>query len=335
VQDEAGALSEAMARADADWRRRADRLKEVAADYTGRRARGRSELVRDGVELALEEECRALQRGVTALQQLSQRALQRCWSLQRSAAALQEDAAAKAAALNTDDGALALTMTKAVTLHPDPHGDTPLDVQDWFSASTNTMQDAEKGVRDSIQLRRQIFCALKEEEAEAGLRSAATDYQLRQRNRETENALAEMGRRRDTAAEEIQRMEAEIAKIEEEQRHALSLLMTAQSRLEARKQRPQPERTADDANTALLYEEDTLQRSRASLESVVTAARRSLNELQNNLAILDKEIAAKKIALDVDIKVLRSRASLHTPPTGALSPTVSSTALLSVSQPKL
>ncbi|XP_035731900.1 tektin-B1-like [Vespa mandarinia] len=139
-----------------------------------------------------------------------------------------------------------------------------------------------------------------------------TDFALRKRIYQTQKARNELEWQKLKMHKEMENLQKEIVRLEDEFLHKTDAIKCAETRLENRSYRPGFESCEDEAQTGLRNEVLQLRKTENELAKAIENAKATYNGLESLLLRVDKNLEDKQHSLSTDIMCLDMRSTLKT-----------------------
>ncbi|XP_030645340.1 tektin-2 [Chanos chanos] len=280
---------------------------------TLREGRQGNELVSDPVEADLKKEVEVIDRVQRTLQQCIDQAFEQLCLLQEARHQLTLDLQNKMEALDVDTSCLSLTVdSPEISLKPNPtrvpHGSTT--PQQWEQFSHHNVTQALEGIQASVQLRENMSMTRVQVQIELEAQRLATEFSLRKRTHQLEQACHELQWQLKTAQDEISDLESDIRGLEEELHAKMGPLKLVHTRLENRTKRPGIDMCRDEVQYGLVEEAKQLDATILALKNKLSQAQHSLQSLRQHEARMAEDLSRKKDALSLECRSRETRQRL-------------------------
>ncbi|KAM4698995.1 tektin-2 [Discoglossus pictus] len=290
---------------------------DVAIECLTHRERRRDiDLVKDPVEEELHKEVEVIEGVRKTLQQKITEAFEQLCLLQESRHQMNWDQRSKMETIEIDRTCMSLNVNSPnISLKPDPTRVLPgtTTPQEWEQYSQYSKERAEAEIKASIRLRELIAMTISQTNNELDAQRVAVEFALRKRIHEFERALNELRWQEKNTKEEIEAMEEDIRRLEQDLRDKMGPLKVAHTRLETRTYRPNVELCRDQPQYGLTDEVHQLEGTIAALKQKLAQAHDALDALYKHLARIQVDIKCKENSLSLDNKCLDARQKLTVP----------------------
>ncbi|KAM9838993.1 tektin-2 [Aulostomus maculatus] len=271
------------------------------------------ELVNDPVDEELRKEVELIERVQEVLQQHIDKAFEQLCILQEARNQLTADIQNKMDALDIDVCCLSLTGdSPQISLKTNPTripsgSSTP---QEWVQFSQYNMACAQEAMQLSQQMREDTSLTRAQLQNELEAQRRATEFALRKRNHQEEQAHHELKWQIRNTEEEIADMESDIHRLDEDLQAKTASLKLAHTRLENRTCRPGMDLCRDEAQYGLVEEVRQVEATVSALKQKLSEAQHSLQrmKLHHNHMLLD--LARKEEALSLEQRTMNTRTRL-------------------------
>ncbi|XP_061520920.1 tektin-2 [Phycodurus eques] len=287
---------------------------EVSTEsLTLREGRQGFELVNDPVEKELKQEVHVIERVQQGLQNHIDRAFAQLVILQKIRQQLTADIQNKMETLDIDNTCLALTITSSqISLKPDPTripagSCTPYE---WIKFTQLNLARAREAMQMSEQMREDMSLTRVNLQNELKTQQRATEFTLRKRNHQEQQACRELEWQLKNTEDEIADMEDDISKLDADLRAKTAPMKLAHTRLENRTCRPGMDLCRDEAQRCLVDEVNQLQATIAILKEKLCEAQHSLQRLKLHHNQLMQDHSRKREALALEQRCINIRSRL-------------------------
>ncbi|XP_010865100.2 tektin-2 isoform X2 [Esox lucius] len=291
---------------------------EVAVEcLTLREGRCGNELVNDPVEAQLKKEVKLIDGLQQMLQQRIDKAFEQLCLLQEARQQLTQDLQNKIEAQDIDLSCLSLNVTSPdISLKPNPlcipiGSTTP---QQWEQFSQNNVARAQEDIQASLQLREDMRVTRAQLQNELEAQRIATEFAIRKRTHQLEQACNEMNWQLKSTQDEILNMENDIRSLEDDLQAKMAPLKLVHTRLENRIKRPGVDLCRDEVQFGLVEEAKQLEATILALKQKLAQARYSLQALQLHQAHMGEDLSQKQDALFLEQRNLETRSRLNSAP---------------------
>ncbi|XP_019721712.1 tektin-2 isoform X2 [Hippocampus comes] len=277
---------------------------------TLREGRQGFELINDPVEKELKKEVHVRKRAQQTLQQLIDQAFEQLCILQKIRQQLTADLQNKVETLDIDNTCLELTITSSqISLKPDPTripagSCTP---HEWIQFTQLNLARAREAMEMSEQMREDMSLTRVSLQNDLKNQQRATEFALRKRNHEEQQACRELEWQLKNTEGEITDMENDIFKLDADLKAKTAPLKLAHTRLENRTCRPGMDLCRDEAQRCLVDEVNQLQATIAILKEKLSEAQHSLQRLKLHHNQMKQDHARKRGALALEERCINIR----------------------------
>ncbi|XP_061661192.1 tektin-2 isoform X2 [Syngnathoides biaculeatus] len=312
VDDEIDALTLSKTRTEETLAATAVPHEVTMESLTLREGRQGFELVNDPVEKELKQEVHVIEKVQQALQNHIDRAFEQLVILQKIRQQLTADIQNKMETLDIDNTCLALTITSPqISLKPDPTripagSCTP---HEWIKFTQLNLARAREAMEMSEQMREDMSLTRVNLQNELKTQQRATEFALRKRNHQEQQACRELEWQLKNTEDEIANMENDISKLDADLRAKAAPMKLAHTRLENRTCRPGMDLCRDEAQRCLVDEVNQLQATIAILKEKLCESQHSLQRLKlhHNQLMQDHSRKRESLALEQRCINIRSR----------------------------
>lgn len=273
------------------------------------------DLVRDEPDAELKNETKVIDAIKRQLHQKCQESFDQIRRLQEARMQLLNDLNDKNSAFAIDDENLALTKdSSAISFKPNPLRvpKGTVNPQQWLAFSKYNKDRSDAEMDSSKRLRESIQHTIKQSEANFESQKNATEFAMRKRIHETEQARDELLWQKNNTEKEIARLEDDIDNLERAIREKDPVMKLAQTRLENRTYRPGVELVRDEVQYGLVDEVKQIEASQRALQEKCKQAKHAWNILQEQLHRINEDIAIKDNSLALEKRALATRKRLNT-----------------------
>ncbi|XP_077404753.1 tektin-2 [Vanacampus margaritifer] len=277
---------------------------------TLREGRQGFELVNDPVEKELKKEVHVIEKAQQSLQQHIDQAFEQLCILQKIRQQLTADLQNKVETLDIDNTCLELTITSSeISLKPDPTripagSCTP---HEWIQFTKLNLARAHEAMEMSEKMREDMSLTRVTLQNELKKQQRATEFALRKRNHEEQQACRELEWQLKNTEDEMADMENDIFKLDADLKAKTAPLKLAHTRLENRTCRPGMDLCRDEAQRCLVDEVNQLQATIAILKAKLAEAQYSLQRLKHHHNQLMQDHARKHGALSLEERCITIR----------------------------
>ncbi|XP_037119238.1 tektin-2 [Syngnathus acus] len=310
VDEEIQALTLSKIRTEETLAATAVPLEVSMESLTLREGREGFELVNDPVEKELKKEVHVIEKVQQALQQLIDQAFEQLCILQKIRQQLTGDLQNKVETLEIDNTCLELTITSSqISLKPDPTripagSCTP---HEWIQFTRLNLARAHEAMQMSEQLRENMSLTRVKLQNDLKLQQRATEFALRKRNHQEQQACRELEWQLKNTENEIADMESDIFKLDADLKAKTAPLKLAHTRLENRTCRPGMDLCRDEAQRCLVDEVNKLQATIAILKEKLAEAQHSLQRLKLHHNKMMQDHARKRASLCLEERCINIR----------------------------
>ncbi|KAJ8273410.1 hypothetical protein GJAV_G00101310 [Gymnothorax javanicus] len=287
---------------------------EVAVECLTLRERRRgTELVCDPVEAELKKEVEVIGKIQGTLQQRISRAFEQICLLQEARHQLTGDLQNKMDAIDVDGTCFSLTETsRDISLKPNPMRLLPgfTSPQQWEQFSRSNVSRAREEMEASQQLRGDMKLTKAQVLNELQAQHMATDFALRKRAHQLEQACEELRWQLRQTKDEMTELEKDIRGLEADLNAKVAPLKLVHTRLENRTMRPGVDLCRDEVHFGLVAEVQQLEATMRALREKLAQAQDSLQALQQHLACMAEDLSRKEDALSLEQRSLVTRQRL-------------------------
>ncbi|CAD5111997.1 DgyrCDS1249 [Dimorphilus gyrociliatus] len=279
-------------------------------NLTTREARQGVDVVMDEVEDELKREQEVISGIKKQLQSKIAQSFEQLCVLQEARQEVRKDLEDKYVALGIDVDQYNLTEeSSCISYKPDPcrvpkGSVTP---QNWEDYSRYNKDRADAEIAASKRLRESNHHTLQQTQNDLNSQKKATDYAVRKRIHEFEQAKDELEWQKKQTEDEIAVLEDDIRRLSDAIRAKIKPMKLAQTRLENRTERPGVELCRDNVQYGLCDEVAQIDASKRALEEKLRQSQHALHNLEANLHRINEDLALKLNSLRLDNQVLQSR----------------------------
>ncbi|XP_061112137.1 tektin-2 isoform X1 [Conger conger] len=289
---------------------------EVAVEcLTLRERRCGTEVVSDPVEAELKKEVEVIGGIQKTLQHRISKAFEQICLLQEARHQLTCDLQNKMDTLDVDGTCLSLTETsRDISLKPNPMRLLPgfTSPQQWEQFSRSNVSRAREEMDASLQLRANMKLTKAQLLIELQAQHMATDFALRKRAHQLEQACSELLWQQKQTYDEIAELEQDIRGLEDDLGAKTAPLKLVQTRLENRTMRPGADLCRDEVHFGLVEEAQQLEATIRALKEKLAQAQHSLQALQQHQACMEEDLSRKQDALFLEQRSMETRKRLAT-----------------------
>ncbi|XP_008329308.1 tektin-2 [Cynoglossus semilaevis] len=282
---------------------------------TLREGRQGLELVVDPVHEQLKEEVQLIERVQQVLQQNIDQAFEQLCVLQEARHQLTADIQNKMDALDIDMSCLSLTTKSpeiSLKVNPTrvPTGtSTP---HEWVQFTQRNIARAQEAMQVSQQMREDMSLTRAQLQNELETQCRATEFALRKRNHQEEQAHDELQWQIKKTEDEMLEMENDIKDLDADLRAKMADLKLAHTRLENRTYRPGVDLCRDEVQHGLVSEVQQLEETIMALRQKLSEAQHSLQRMKLHHYHMLQDLSSKKEALALEQRSLSTRSCLRT-----------------------
>ncbi|CAH8865647.1 unnamed protein product [Trichobilharzia szidati] len=282
----------------------------VTECLTLRDRRKRIDYVEDAPEAQLKKERELIDKSHKRLQQKVDEAFEQMLLLKEARGQVLLDLQDKHAAMDIDIQQYKLRPTcPGVSFKPNPtripKGTTT--PQQWEEFTRYNWQRAQAEIRAGQRLREAIFQTLCQVSNDLEAQAQATEFALRQRKHELEQALDELKWQKKQTEDEMAEMENDLDQLEKAIHGLIPAGKLAQTRLERRTYRPGVELCRDAVQYGLTDEVKQIEVTNEALLEKQRQARHALDALHKQLNRINDDIAIKEESLKIETDCLDLR----------------------------
>ncbi|XP_031232760.1 tektin-2 [Mastomys coucha] len=283
---------------------------------TLRESRRDIDVVRDPVEEELLKEVEVIEATKKVLQEKISQAFQHLCLLQEIRQQLNSDHRDKMETLEIDRGCLSLNLTSpniSLKVNPTRIPKDSTTLQQWDDFTRFNKNRADEEMKGAIELREAIALAIAQTNNELEAQRVATEFAFRKRLREMESFYSELKWQEKNTLEEIDELQRDIRRLEEDLRRKMMNLKLAHTRLESRTYRPNVELCRDQTQYGLIDEVHQLEATINTMKQKLAQTQDALNALFKHLARIQADIACKANTMLLDTKCMDTRRKLTVP----------------------
>ncbi|CAI8024828.1 Tektin-B1, partial [Geodia barretti] len=277
---------------------------EIVMECLGiREQRFNIDLVADVTESELEKELDVIVSLQMALHQKVNEAFDQICILRDVQAQLSHDLSDKNEALGIDTECAELcNSSTTITFHSDPTRIKKgiINPDQWEAFSTANTRTAEEEIATSTRLREAINHAIQQTTSILEGQWTATNYSLRKRLHEMEQAQHELEWQKKNTEAEIAETEESISNLRQALADKTPPLMVVNTRLENRIHRPRVELCRDPPMYGMVEEVAEIAGVQHSLSEKLTTALQGLGTLQRTLERIDRDLESKTACVSFD-----------------------------------
>lgn len=284
-------------------------------NHVTREGRMGVDLVRDGPEAELTKETEVIDAIKRNLHQKCQHSFEQLNRLQECRQQLLNDLNDKNTnfAIDTENRELD-KYSSAITFKPNPLRipKGTMTPQQWLAHSKYNKDKSDAEMHSSKRLRENIQQTIAQSNSDLDSQKNATEYAMRKRIHETEQAHDELHWQKKNTEKEIAQLEVDIENLEQAIRDKDPVIKLAHTRLENRTYRPGMELVRDEVQYGLVDEVKQLEASQKSLYEKCKQQKHAWNLLQEQLRRINEDIALKDNSLTLEKRALATRKRLNT-----------------------
>lgn len=273
------------------------------------------DLVRDEPEAELTNETKVIDAIKRKLHQKCQQSFEQINRLQEARQQLINDLDDKNTAYGIDEENLALNKySSAISFKPNPLRIPKGTVtpQQWLAFSKYNKDRADAEMESTKRLRESIQQLMAQSQSDLDSQNNATEFAMRKRIHESEQARDELEWQKQNTEKEIARLEEDIENLERAIREKDPSMKLAHTRLENRTTRPGVELVRDEVQYGLVDEVKQIEASQKALEQKCKQAKHAWNLLQEQLRRINEDIAIKDNSIRLEKRALATRKRLQT-----------------------
>ncbi|XP_065175214.1 tektin-2-like [Sycon ciliatum] len=285
-------------------------LDVVVECLTMRESRVSIDQVRDAVEIQLHKELEVVEGCKALLGQKLAESYNQLGALQEARHQLQLDIADKSAAHGLDSECIKLDHTSGnigLWRNSTRVENGTVTPKTWDSYSNYNTMRAQAEMKASVSLRDAISHTIAQTNIDLQVQHRATNSAYRRRLHEMKQTREELVWQQKTTADELAKVEAEVNSLADALHAKNAPMMIAQTRLEARTQRPGVELCRDGAQHNLTGEVDNLTGTMRALAKQHRAASEALERLQRTLQRINNDIRIKENSMGLDLQCMQTR----------------------------
>ncbi|XP_068189532.1 tektin-2 [Antennarius striatus] len=313
VDEEMGALTLSKEQTEQALAATALRLEVSTECLTLRDGRRGYEHVTDPVDEQLKKEVALIERAQQVLQQHIDKAFELLCVLQEIRHRLTADIQDKLDALDIDMTCLSLTIkSPQISLKTNPTripsgSSTP---QEWVQFSHNNVARAHEAMQASQQMREDTSLTRAQLQNELDIQRRATEFALRKRNHDEEQACSELEWQIRRTEDEVTEMESDIHGLDADLQAKTASLKLVHTRLENRTNRPGMDLCRDEVQYGLISEAHQLEATIVALKQKLSEAQLSLQKMKLHLARMLQDLSRKQEGLSLEQRSMNSRTRL-------------------------
>ncbi|TWW65830.1 tektin-2 [Takifugu flavidus] len=280
---------------------------------TLRDGRRDAELVMDPVDEELKKEVELIEQVQEILQQHIDKSFEHMCILQEARHQLTADIQDKMAALDIDLSCLSLTVkSPQISLKTNPTRIPPgsSTPEEWVQFSQSNVTGAQEAMRVSQQRREDMSLTRAQLQNELDTQRRATEFALRKRNHQEEQARNELEWQLRRTEDEMAEMEADVHELDADLRAKTASLKLAHTRLENRSGRPGVDLCRDKVMSGLIDEVQQLESSITALKQKLSEAKGSLQKMKLHHSRMLQDLSRKREALSLEERSLNTRGRL-------------------------
>ncbi|XP_023118365.1 tektin-2 [Amphiprion ocellaris] len=268
------------------------------------------ELVVDPVDEQLKKEVELIERVQQVLQQNVDKAFEQLCVLQEARHQLTSDLQNKMDTLDVDMSCLSLTIKSPhISLKTNPTrilsgSSSP---QEWLQFSQYNVSRAHEAMQVSQQMREDISLTRAQLQNELETQRRATEFSLRKRNHQEEQARDELEWQIRTTENEMSEMENDISGLDADLQVKTANLKLAHTRLETRTTRPGMDLCRDEVQLGLVAEVQQLEATITALKQKISEAQSSLQKMKLHHSRMLQDLSRKQEALSLEQRSLNTR----------------------------
>jgi len=254
----------------------------------------------DAIKRSLHQKCQLSYEQINRLQEARQQLL--------------NDLNDKNSSFAIDEENLALTQySSAISFKPNPLRVPKGTVtpQQWLAHSKYNKDKSDAEMNSSIRLRENIQQTMAQSQSDLDSQKNATEFAMRKRIHETEQAKTELLWQKRNTENEIAQLEEDIDKLERAIRDKDPVMKLAHTRLENRTYRPGMELVRDEVQYGLVDEVKQIEATQKTLHEKLKQAKHAWNILQEQLRRINEDIALKENSLVLEKRALANRKRLN------------------------
>lgn len=283
-------------------------------NHVTREGRQGVDRVRDEPEAEIKKEVNVIDCIKRILHQRCQDACGQIHRLQEARTQLLNDLNDKNSSYAIDEENLALNQfSSAISFKPNPLRVPKGTVtpQQWVAFSKYNKDRSDAEMESSKRLRENIQQTIAQSTSDLNAQKNATEFAMRRRIHEAEQAKDELNWQKKQTEDEIARVEQDIEAVEKAIRDKDPAIKLAHTRLENRTYRPGMELVRDDVQYGLVDEVKQLEASQKALQDKCKQQKHAWNILQERLRRINDDILLKENSLMLDNRVMATRKRLQ------------------------
>jgi len=273
------------------------------------------DLVRDEPEAELTKETSVIDAIKRQLHEKCQLSYEQINRLQEARQQLLNDLNDKNSNHAIDSENLALNQySSAISFKPNPLRIPKGTVtpQQWLAHSKYNKDKSDAEMHSSKRLRENIQQTMAQSSSDLDAQKNATEYAMRKRIHETEQAKDELCWQKKNTEKEIAQLEEDIESLEKAIRDKDPIMKLAHTRLENRTYRPGMELVRDEVQYGLVDEVKQIEATQKALQEKCKQQKHAWNLLQEQLRRVNEDIALKENSLMLEKRALATRKRLNT-----------------------
>ncbi|XP_038123208.1 tektin-2 isoform X1 [Cyprinodon tularosa] len=277
---------------------------------TLREGRRGHDLVRDPVEEQLQKEVELIEEVQQRLQKNIDGAFEQLCVLQEVRQKLTSDLQNKMEALNIDMSCLSLTVKSpdiSLKTNPTRIPSGSSNPQEWLQFSQYNVAHANEALSASQQMRVDMRLSRSQVRNELDVQRRATEFALRKRIHQEEQAQDELQWQIKKTQEEMAEMENDIRGLDADLQAKTASLKLAHTRLETRTQRSGVDLCRDQVQHSLLAEVQQLEATITALKQKLSEAQHSLQKLKLHHTRMQFDLSRKQEALSLEQRSMNTR----------------------------
>ncbi|XP_031151618.1 tektin-2 [Sander lucioperca] len=274
------------------------------------------ELATDPVDEQLKKEVELIERVQQVQQQHIDKAFEQLCVLQEARHQLTADLQNKMDALGIDMSCLSLTIkSPQISLKTNPTripsgSSTP---EEWVQFSQYNVARAQEAMQVSQQMREDMSLTRAQLQNELDIQRRATDFALRKRNHQEEQARDELEWQIRNTEDEMAEMESDIHGLDADLQAKTASLKLAHTRLENRTNRPGMDLCRDEVQHGLVNEVQQLEATITALKQKLSEAQHSLQKMKLHHSRMLQDLSRKQEALSLEQRSMNTRTRLTSP----------------------
>ncbi|KAK2581423.1 hypothetical protein KPH14_005098 [Odynerus spinipes] len=290
-------------------------LQTTAECISMRDCRRGTELTYDEADTELKKELAVIENVKTLLTNKVQAAWEKLNCLEEVKFKISLDVEDKTETINIDKENLGLDRTCAnISYKPNALkvSKNAISYEAWVEHCSNMKTLADNELSDVYSFREGMQVTRERARNDIKAQQDVTDFSLRKRIYQTQKARNELEWQKLKMHKEMENLQKEIIRLEDELLHKTDAIKCAETRLENRSYRPGAELCEDEAQLGLKKEVLQLKQTEEDLARTIENAKATYNGLESLLLKVDRNLEDKQHSLSTDIMCLDMRSTLKT-----------------------